>query len=283
MLCLYAALYVSYISVILLWSILGAVLNPEKFLPIATGAIVVIVFLGYMYAKLSSINKTLIDVVKSVINDEIKGTMIENFQNKYSDVSKIISQAESLPQSMFHKAINAYMGANNLQSVDKSVTDEIMNGNAGAIATLLNNSLGIDYSIALGLVGVLKDDPIVIMDSIYKLSETLNLDPELNIAIAEIILDKYNPDNLDKDQVSNSVILSIKKLLHHFFPDFQSEILDVMLQVTIKQDIAPLKKMLRQLGAPSELLELIIAFVKKDKPNIQKAIETLSKNTISEY
>jgi hypothetical protein len=274
---------VSYISVILLWSILGAVLNPEKFLPIATGAIVVIVFLGYMYAKLSSINKTLIDVVKSVINDEIKGTMIENFQNKYSDVSKIISQAESLPQSMFHKAINAYMGANNLQSVDKSVTDEIMNGNAGAIATLLNNSLGIDYSIALGLVGVLKDDPIVILDSIYKLSEKLKLDPELNIAIAEIILDKYNPDAPDKNKVSNSVILSIKKLLYHFFPDFQSEILDEILQVTIKQDIAPLKEMFRQLGAPSELLELIIAFIKKDQTNIQNAIQTLSQNTLPEY
>jgi hypothetical protein len=283
MLGLYAALYISYISVILLWSILGAILNPEKFLPIATGALVVIVFLGFTYVKLSSINKTLTDLVKNVVNDEIKGTMIQSFQNKHVDVSKITSQAKSLTHSLFHKAINTYMGANNIQSVDRSVTDEIMNGNAGAIATLLYNSLGINYSIALGLVGVLKNDPIVILDSIYKLSETLNLDPELNIAIAEIILDKYNPDTPDRFKVSSSVILSIKKLLYHLFPSFQSEILDQILQVAIEQDIAPLKEIFTHLGAPSELLELIIAFAKKDQQNIQNAIQKLSKDTLPEY
>ena len=41
----YIILYGFYISVVLVWCILGAVLNPNKFLPLATGAIVIIALL----------------------------------------------------------------------------------------------------------------------------------------------------------------------------------------------------------------------------------------------
>jgi hypothetical protein len=283
MLGLYAAFYISYISVVLLWSILGAILNPEQFLPIASGALVIIVFIIFMSTKLSTIDKTLHEVVINVINDQIKSTIIKSFKSKNVDVLKIISKAESLPQSMFHIAINTFMGKCDLQSVDRSVTDEIMKGDVGAIVRLLNENFGIEYSIALGLIGMLKNDPIIILDSIYKLSEKLDLDPELNITIAEIVLEKFSSGTIDTNKVSNSVILSIKKLLNYFFPDFQSEILDDILQVVIKQDIEPLNDIFTKLGAPPELLKLIIASIKKDQRNIQSSIQKLSKDRLPRH
>jgi hypothetical protein len=283
MLGLYAAFYISYISVVLLWSILGAILNPEQFLPIASGALVIIVFIIFMSTKLSTIDKTLHEVVINVVNDQIKSTIIKSFKSKNVDVLKIINKAESLPQSMFHIAINTFMGKCDLQSVDRSVTDEIMKGDVGAIVRLLNENFGIEYSIALGLIGMLKNDPIIILDSIYKLSEKLDLDPKLNITIAEIVLEKFSSGTIDTNKVSNSVILSIKKLLNYFFPDFQSEILDDILQVVIKQDIEPLNDIFTKLGAPPELLKLIIASIKKDQRNIQSSIQKLSKDRLPRH
>ena len=59
MLLLFIGLYTAYISVILVWCILGAVLNPQKFLPMAVGAVVIIAFAIILYSKLKNINKGL--------------------------------------------------------------------------------------------------------------------------------------------------------------------------------------------------------------------------------
>jgi len=44
MIILFVGIYTAYLSMILVWCILGAVLNPQKFLPFATGAVVIIGF-----------------------------------------------------------------------------------------------------------------------------------------------------------------------------------------------------------------------------------------------
>lgn len=41
---IYIGIYTAYLSMVLVWCILGAVLNPQKFLPFATGSVVIIGF-----------------------------------------------------------------------------------------------------------------------------------------------------------------------------------------------------------------------------------------------
>jgi hypothetical protein len=280
---IFTGLYVSYISIILIWCMLGAILNPEKFLPLATGAFAILFSIFFLYTKLKNINKTLIEVVDDTVTDQLRVAMVQSISKKNKDVANIINQAESLPQVMFNKAINAFMSSNNLRSVPRSVTDEILNGNAGAVAKMLNTNIGVDYNISLGLVGMLKNDPAVIIDAIYKISEQLNVDPEINVILAEIILDNYNPDSHGKRKVAKSVILSIKKLIYKMFPNFESEILDNLLQTAIELDVEPLKGVLRKLGLPVEMLDLIIAFVEKDNTKIQNSVHELSQKVFPSY
>ena len=162
LLLVYFIMYVAYISVILVWWILGAVLNPEKFLPMATGAIVIIGFTAFLYSRLKQIDQTLQEVVNITVNQELRVSLYDSIQ-KNSDLSKVARQVESIPQMLFNKAINAYMSANNHPIVERNITDEILQGNAGAIANLIHKNWGIDYNISLGLVGLLKNDPVILL------------------------------------------------------------------------------------------------------------------------
>lgn len=90
--------------------------------------------------------------------------MLNSLKKHSSAANKIISKAESLPHVIFNRTINTFMTTNNLKSVEQSVTDEILEGNAGAIADLMHTNLGVNHDIALGMVGMLKNDPLIILD-----------------------------------------------------------------------------------------------------------------------
>jgi hypothetical protein len=82
MLIFYIAVYAFYIGVVLDWSILGAVLNPEKFLPTASGAIVIAGAAYILYTRLKNVNKTLKELVLSTVNEHLRIAMFETIQRK---------------------------------------------------------------------------------------------------------------------------------------------------------------------------------------------------------
>ena len=147
MLLIYSGLYIFYFSIICIWSVLGAVLNPEKFLPIATGTLAIAATAFIIYSKLTNIDKTLKELVSSLVDDQLKITMLETIQKQNSDLANVIQHIDEVPQMIFNKGINTYMSMNNQPKVDRTLTDRIMEGNAGAIATLMNTNCGIDPNI----------------------------------------------------------------------------------------------------------------------------------------
>ena len=70
------------------------------------------------------------------------------------------------------------------------------------------------------MIGFIKNDPIVILDAVYKLSEQLGLDPTLNVLMAEIVLEEFNPEAVEMEKVRGSVVKNAKKLVQHFHPNF---------------------------------------------------------------
>ena len=277
MLFLFLCMYMAYISVILVWCVLGAVLNPEKFLPLAAGAVVVVVVIFQVYSKLKQIDDTLKEVVDLSVTDELRASIFDTIQKQNTDLSKALFEAGNAPQVLFHKAINVFMTNKGHSIVDRSITDEILQGNASAIASMLHKNLGIDYTLGLAIVGLLKEDPVVIIDSVYKLSTQLGLDPELNVSLAEVILDTYNPGEMKSKKVQGSVILAIKKLFKQLFPDFPSEILDIILQILFENDPQPLLKLCSSLGVPPQLIKLAVALVANNEGKIQDRLTGITK------
>ena len=236
-----------------------------------------------MYSKLTYIDRTLKEVVSNVVNEQLQGTMLESIQKKANKAhDELVDKFETMPQLVFNKAINTFMRMSNHPAVDKEVTDEILKGNAGAIAKMLHQNCGLDYAIGLGLVGILKNDPVVILDSIYKVSLELDIDPIISVTIAELVLDKYNSDKASTQKVSASIILSVKKLIRHLFPAFPSEMLDIILEMVLWQESKHLKDACEHFGIPKELVKLIFAFISRKQEKIYDALLELPPSILPE-
>ena len=277
----YVALYIGYFSIILIWSILGAILNPEKFLPIATGAAVIIGFLLLMYSKLSNLNKSLLEVVSLTINDQLHFSFLETFGVNKSDLSKGLDEVDSLPKVLFNKATNAYMSANDHPQVERAITDQILDGNVGALATILHKHLGIDYAVCLALIGALKNDPVIIWDSVHRLSEQFGLDPVLNVTLTELVLDQFKSDiSSKKKKLSHEVVQAIKKLIRHFFPEFPWEVIDWVIQFVTQRDPAVFKGIFRNFNISPELIDFFIAISSQDSKKIYTALMNIPSEII---
>jgi len=238
------ALYIFYFSIICVWSVLGAVLNPEKFLPIATGTLAIAVTGFLIYSKLSNIDKTLKELVGSLVDGQLKVTMMETIGKQNSGLAKALDNIGSIPEIMFNRAINTYMTLNNQPKIERALTDKIMEGNAGAMASLLH---------------------IIILDSVHKLSEQLGLEPSLNVMIAEIVLDEFNPEAPDKEKIRASVVKNAKKLIQHLFPSFSCDILDDLLHIAIKMNPESFKPLCKSLKIPTDVIDMTIGFISNNR------------------
>jgi hypothetical protein len=168
--------------------------------------------------------------------------------------------------------------ATNQPKIGRDLTDKILKGNAGAIATLMNRFYGIDNNIALGLVGTLKNDPVIILDSIYKISEQLGLDPELNVTIAEIVFEQFNSSSINGNEMSGTAIRNIKKLISHFFPQFPIEIIDEALKMVMKMEIKPLIKICKDSKISLDSFNILNLYKENNSKNMKTIFCKMLKN-----
>ena len=82
---------------------------------------------------------------------------------------------------------------------------------------------------------------MLVLNSIYSLSEEIGFDGEISVAVSEIAMNTYNRNSIDIKKVESTVVLSVKKLFRKLLPDFPLEIVDSVLQVALEADPSPLK------------------------------------------
>ena len=278
---LFIIFYTAFISMVLVWCILGAILNPEKFLPTAAGSAVFITFCVLIFSKIKKIEKNLQDVVSKWVDSSIETSLLKSYEReKEKLVSLILRPVEEISQRLFNQAINSFMKMNSLPEIDRNITDGILEGDAGAMAMLFHTSLGVEKNISLGIIGILLQEKLVVMNSIYGLSEEHGLDGDFNVTIAEIAFNEYNPDTQGINQVKSSVILSIKKLIAKVFPQFPNDTIDGILQVVFEADPRPVKIMAEKLKIPPSLFQIIVGVATENEKMIISSLENLSKEIL---
>ena len=103
---IFMILYAASISMILVWWILGAILNPQKFLPTAIGSAVFIAFSVLIFSKINKIKKTLNDAVSKWIDSCISSTFISNYEKEKEKLAILIAKpVEIEAQKVFNQAI----------------------------------------------------------------------------------------------------------------------------------------------------------------------------------
>jgi len=184
----------------------------------------------------------------------------------------MIKPIERVTQRMFYQAINSFMKDFNLPQIDRETTDKILEGDVAELVLLFNKACGVDKNVSLGLVGLLLKDNVMIMNSIYNLSEENALNGELSVAITEIALNSYNPANIGINEVDSSVILSVKKLFSKLLPQFPHDILDTILQIILEADPRPLGSMWKKMQFKKSFYDLIVGIAANDKVGIQDSL-----------
>ena len=179
-------MYVAYFGVILLWCILGAILNPQTFLPLASGAAVIISCTFYFYNVLNKVNSSLDEIVHKVIEEQLQITLV-NTLNENEKISNIIEAVDDLPQHFFNNALNAFLSLNNLKQVERKISDRILDGDIQSLSFMLESSFMIPPEISQGIIGMFIDEPLLIISSVQSYAEKNDFSGSSFIEIADYI------------------------------------------------------------------------------------------------
>ena len=281
---IFALLYVAYISLILVWWILGAILNPQKFLPSAVGSGVFITFWIYIFNRVKRIEAILTESVSKWVDSSLTASLTSAYEKERQKlVDIIVKPIESSVQKLFNQSINAFLKLCNSQTVEKEITDGILEGNAGSIASLFHACLGVEKNIGLCLVGMLLEDKPLILNSIYSLSEEHNLDGNFNVIISEIILNNLGQNNEGVSKVKASIILSMKKLFLKIFPELNSPIIDDILKIVFESDVDHLEEMSKKIHIRSDIFNIVIGIYTENDQKIKDSLLALIRDILPDH
>ena len=184
MIIIFIVIYVAYISVMLGWWILGAIITPEKFLPFATTAAVIFIFVTSMFSRLKKLNKGLQEAVSEAVTEQIRATLLEGVnKNKDHMEKKAKELTAKATGKVFGKSINKFLKDQGFSQTSKGLTDAIFMGDMGALLDLMHESCGIDKNVGLALIGFAKQDNLIILDSVDKLSKKLKINTDFATTI----------------------------------------------------------------------------------------------------
>ena len=241
LLCFYAGFYIAYIGTVLLWCILGAILNPQTFLPLASGAAVIIGYVLYFYNIMTNIEKALDNIVGKVIEEQLQTNIVNSLTNN-KIISKITDTVDELPQVTFNASVNAFMTVNSMKTLERKVTDEILNGNVEYLVNTLGSNFGISPEISKGVVGAYLDDPLIISDSVKLFAKKVGIRGDYVSDVVDLLYFHFTNKNKDKKEMTKHTVRIIKNIIQGLLPDFNIDLIDVVIKVLHENDLTPLRK-----------------------------------------
>ncbi|CAI2386021.1 unnamed protein product [Moneuplotes crassus] len=275
MLYLYIGMYVAYFGVVLLWCILGAILNPHTFLPLASAAGVIIGCAAYFATVLRKANSSLDEIVNKIIEEQLQIAII-NSLNGNEVISKIVKSVDNLPQTAFHTALNSFMYLNNLEKVERSISDKILDGDIQSLTLMLESNFMIPAEVSKGIIGMLIDDPLLINSSIQSYAYKKRIKDPLLIDIVDFIYFITTTYHKNKSETSKKVSQIMMKMVEKISPSFNLEIIDFIVQMAFERRLDPLKKILEEEIVLPEVINIAIAIRDNDKAQVQTNLTKLA-------
>jgi hypothetical protein len=147
-----------------------------------------------------------------------------------------------------------------------------MKGDVLEFIKVFSDATGVHPHICKGIYAVARMDKKMIFDSIGDLCTELNMSVEIGRSVAEVALNKYNPDKNGINKVGGSVVFSIKKLVRAAFPQFPSEIVDNIFQIVSEGDPSAMFDLLDDLKIPSSIFKLCYAVLTNKVGDVEDII-----------
>lgn len=134
----YILIYAAYISVILGWWLVGAILSPEKFLPVAMTSLTLIIFTYLLYSKLKKINNDLSQIISGVVSEEIGNRVIAKVEKEQDKMLKVLSNPISKAvNAAFEKQLNTFMKDRSFKKISPNQISHILMGDENVLIQVI--------------------------------------------------------------------------------------------------------------------------------------------------
>ena len=262
-------MYVGYICLVALWMVLGAILNPNKFLPFATAVATFVMFVATKIKALNDLTNNLEDKIQEFVQDELQSLISDTMTAVFGNDQGAEEIAEGLvtgeldkpARLLFQKGIVAFLG-DKVQPTPEQ-TEAIANGDTNQLIALVSQGIGVHSGVIKSIVALVLQDNAMIVESIGELSTIIGLDGEIGTSLAEIALDTYNPDAIGINSVEGKIVLAIKKLFRKVFPVFPPDLIDTVFQLISEGDPLPMADLIQKNNnASKDLPDARIALIK---------------------
>ena len=245
-------LYVGYICLVALWMVLGAILNPNKFLPFATAVATFVMFVATKVKALNDLTNNIEDKIQQFVQDELQALISDTMTAVFGNDQGSEEMAEGLitgeldkpARLLFQKAILAFLG-DKVQPTPEQ-TEAIANGDTGQLVALISQGIGVHQGVVKAIVALVLQDNKMLVESVGELAGIIGLDGDIGTSLAEIALDSYNPDAIGINTVEGKIVLAIKKLFRKVFPVFPPDLIDIVFQLISEGDPLPLADLINK-------------------------------------
>ena len=134
MVIIFSVMYIAYISVMLGWWILGAIITSEKFLPFVTTASMMFIFIISKYSRLKKLHKGLQEAVSETVTEQIRVTLIEGVNKNKENIEKKAKEVSlNVAGKVFGKSVNKYLKDNGYRQASKELTNALLTGDMSAL------------------------------------------------------------------------------------------------------------------------------------------------------
>jgi hypothetical protein len=185
--CFYLACFVGYIALVLVWCILGAVLNPDVFLPYAAAAATLVTFATSKVRQLTKLRSTLLRRVVDAVRDRFDRTL-RSLGMDQEAADKLLNgdmSREEIKQRLLEKGTVDMMQRSPLGTVasalgvDASMAAKLAIGDESAVFDMAEK-MGMDRHVMMALVAVVRRNPADLEAAVGKIAENpgVPIDPE---------------------------------------------------------------------------------------------------------
>lgn len=176
----------AYIGLVAIWAVLAAIINPQKYLPMAAMSLTFVTTILAKFKALLALRKRFLERIKLIIKAkamavlrEIKGAFNMKANIGGLGVSKLALKAE-----------NILLGALGPFAADLDLeVEDLLELCRGHIPTIkkVSLNLGIDFSVCWCIVSIGRQDFEALRLAIRDLAPKINLDPDLAVSFMGVI------------------------------------------------------------------------------------------------
>ena len=194
---------------------MGAILNPHEFLPRAVGASVFMVFVRFIYTRAKYANDILQESVRAIVDSELKRSLIKRVDDKAVEFERKLKQeVQGFIVKLLHRSLEKYMKKRqNTKPISPEMISGVISGDLDQQVKTFSYISGVSEDIVLAIVGMVKVDSEIILQSAERISHKLGLDPKFMSLIIDIIVDDFDADFMGTQNLSDNLSKKISRFI----------------------------------------------------------------------